>query len=121
MMRPEDFVPLLNGIRKRKQECFVVFTLDSGKRLIRRRIVFVGTLTGVLAHPREVFAPALHDRAASVTLAHNHPSGDPEPSSADISTTQSLIASGIILGIPVSDHIIVAGDVHLSFRQRGML
>lgn len=122
LVQAADYLPLLKGISTRRQECFYVFTLDSGMRLIRRRLVFKGSLTSVLAHPREVFAAALHDRAACVTVAHNHPSGDPTPSSEDIAVSQQLVGAGVLMGVRVSDHIIIArGGQYFSFRERGML
>ena len=121
LVKAADYRHLLAHIADLKQEHFLVLTLDSGHRLIKCHTVFIGTLTGVLSHPREVFAVAVEDRAAALVLAHNHPSGDTTPSSADIGTTQSLIAAGIIFGVPVIDHIIVARTRHFSFRERGMI
>jgi DNA repair protein RadC len=88
---------------------------------VARRVVTIGTLTQSLIHPREVFAGPLKDRAASVIIAHNHPSGDPEPSKADISSTQQLVAAGILLDIPLKDHFIVTKSSHFSFREHGLL
>ncbi len=107
----------LKFIRTKKQEYFVCLSLDSAQRLIARRVVTIGTLTSTLVHPREVFAGPLKDRAASVIIAHNHPSGDPNPSKYDIETTQQLIAAGIILGIHIRDHITITKRSHYSFRQ----
>jgi len=83
--------------------------------------VTIGTLTSSLVHPREVFAGPLKDRAASVIVAHNHPSGDPHPSHKDIEATQQLAAASILLGIPLRDHIIVAAEDYYSFRKNHML
>lgn len=107
----------LKFIRTKKQEYFVCLSLDSAQRLIARRVVTIGTLTSTLVHPREVFAGPLKDRAASVIIAHNHPSGDPSPSRHDIETTQQLIAAGIILGTHIRDHITITKTSHYSFRQ----
>ncbi|MGH9856244.1 MAG: JAB domain-containing protein, partial [Acidobacteriota bacterium] len=104
-----------------KQEHFIVLTLDSGHRLISRRVVFIGTVNSVQAHPREIFAPAIEDRASGVIVAHNHPSGDPTPSRDDITTTQQLVAAGLMLCIKLYDHIIIAGEEYFSFRAEGML
>jgi len=117
----EAVLARLKLIRNKKQEYFVCISLDAGSRLITRRVVTIGTLTQSLVHPREVFAGPLKDRAASIILAHNHPSGDSQPSKADISSTQQLIAAGILLGIHVDDHIIVAANQYYSFVQHGML
>jgi DNA repair protein RadC len=106
-----------NFIRNKKQEYFVCLSLDSAQRLIARRIVTIGLLDVSLAHPREVFAGPLKDRAASVIVAHNHPSGIANPSKADLKTTQQLVAAGILLGIPLDDHFVVARGGHYSFRE----
>lgn len=111
----------LNFIRNKKQEYFICLSLDSGQRLIARRTVTIGTLTSTLVHPREVFAGPLKDRAASVVIAHNHPSGDPSPSKHDIKTTQQLVAAGLILGISLSDHLIVAHTSRYSFKDHHLL
>lgn len=117
----KDVLACLDHFRDKQQEYFVCLSLDSGQRLIARRVVTVGLLDATLVHPREVFAGALADRAASVIIAHNHPSGDAEPSKADIKTTQQLAAAGQLLGIHLRDHIIVATKGHYSFRSRGMI
>jgi len=97
-----------------------VLSIDSGRRLINKRVVFIGTVDTVMAHPREVYAGAVADFATSIIVAHNHPSGDPTPSKQDIATTQQLIAAGQILGVKLLDHIIVAEERHYSFRGDGM-
>lgn len=117
----EDVLPYLKFIRTKKQEYILCLSLDSGNRLIARRVVTIGTLTSSLVHPREVFAGPLKDRAASVIVAHNHPSGDPHPSRKDIEATQQLVAAGILLGIPLRDHIIVTSDCYFSFSERYLI
>lgn len=104
---PEKAVEQLSDIRDKKQEHFVVMTLDGANRLIAKRIVTIGTLNASLVHPREVFADAITDRAASIIVAHNHPSGSTEPSRADIDLTNRLKEAGKILGISVLDHLII--------------
>jgi DNA repair protein RadC len=111
----------LGFIRNKKQEYFVCLSLDSGSRLIARRIVTIGLLNFSLAHPREVFAGPLKDRAASIVIAHNHPSGIAEPSKEDIATTQQLMAASQILGIPLCDHIIITAEGYCSLRKLGMI
>lgn len=108
-------------IRSKRQEYFICLSLDSAQRLIARRTVTIGTLTSTLVHPREVFAGPLKDRAASVVIAHNHPSDIVEPSKYDIETTQQLIAASILLGIHIDDHIIVTRSSYYSFKQRHLL
>jgi DNA repair protein RadC len=121
LLTTEDALPYLKFIRTKKQEYILCLSLDSGNRLIARRVVTIGTLTSSLVHPREVFAGPLKDRAASVIVAHNHPSGDPSPSRKDIEATQQLIAGGILLGIPMRDHIIVSKENYYSFRQNHLI
>src|SRR5580658_1646925 len=106
----EDVLSYLNFIRHKRQEYFLCLSLDSAGRVIRRRTVTIGLLDMSIAHPREVFSGPLKDRAASVIVAHNHPSGYPEPSKEDIKTTQQLVAAGQILGIRLQDHIILSRD-----------
>lgn len=111
----------LNFIRAKKQEYFVCLSLDSAQRLIARRVVTIGTLTSTLVHPREVFAGPLKDRAASIIVAHNHPSDMASPSKEDVKATQQLAASAQILGILLRDHLIIARKGHFSFRIHHLL
>ena len=105
---PEKAVEPLADIRDKKQEYFVCLTLDGANRLIAKRVVTIGTLTASLVHPREVFADAIADRAASIIVAHNHPSGSLEASQADKDVTNRLAEAGKLLGITtLNDHIIV--------------
>ena len=80
--------------------------------------VSVGTLTTSLVHPREVFGPAVRIGAAALIVAHNHPSGDPEPSAEDLAVTTRLIEVGKLLGIPVLDHLILGADDFVSLREQ---
>lgn len=121
LITAEDILSHFKFIRTKRQEYILCLSLDSGNRLITRRVVTIGTLTSSLIHPREVFAGPLKDRAASVIVAHNHPSGDPNPSGADISATQQLVAAGQILGLPVRDHFIVTKDDVFSFRTNQLI
>ena len=107
---PEKVVELLSDIRDKKQEYFVCLTLDGANRLITKRVVTIGTLTASLVHPREVFADAIADRAASIIVAHNHPSGSLEASQADREVTNRLRQAGELLGISLVDHIIITKD-----------
>lgn len=111
---PEKAVAQLADIRDKKQEYFVCLTLDGANRLIAKRIITIGTLTASLVHPREVFADAITDRAASIIVAHNHPSGSLEPSQADLEVTNRLAESSKLLGINLNDHIIVTSKSYRS-------
>ena len=104
---PEKAVEQLSDIRDKKQEYFVCMTLDGANRLIAKRIITIGTLNASLVHPREVFADAITDRAASIIVAHNQPSGNTNSSSADNEINVRLKQTGDILGIKLLDHFIV--------------
>lgn len=119
--RPEDTLLLLSDIRKKGQEHFVSFTLNGAGELINRRIVTIGLLNHSLVHPREVYADAITDRAASIIVAHNHPSGSLEPSSQDIAITAQLKEAGALVGIQLIDHIIVTKTSYVSMRERGLI
>ncbi|KQC05195.1 MAG: hypothetical protein APR53_08340 [Methanoculleus sp. SDB] len=119
--RPEDVKPLVADLIPKKQEHFICFTLNGAGELLERRTITVGLLNHSPVHPREVFADAIADRAASVVLVHNHPSGSPEPSAPDIAITRQLAEAGNLLGIAVLDHIIIAARGHVSLKERGIL
>ena len=104
----------LDNIRNKKQEHFALLTLDGARRLINNHIVTIGTLNSSMAHPREIFALAAEDRAASIIIAHNHPSGILEISEQDRKVTKVVKEAGELMGIPLDDHIIVAGDDYIS-------
>lgn len=116
-----DILPLLSDIAVHRQEHFIVLSLDTGRRLITKRVVFIGTINSMVVHPREIYAGAIEGFAAGIVVAHNHPSGDPTPSREDIATTQQLVAAGQILGVDLLDHVIVAGRRHYSFSANGLL
>jgi len=121
LLTEADILARLGDLRAKKQEYFVCLSLDGGQRLIAQRTITIGTLESVLAHPREVFADAVADRAACIVVAHNHPSGDASPSDQDITLTQQLASSGQLLGIPLADHLILAKTSHFSFRKNKLL
>lgn len=117
----QDILARLGDIRNKQQEYFICLSLDGGQRLIAQRTITIGTLDTVIAHPREIFSDAIADRAASIVVAHNHPSGDPKPSAKDITLTQQLVAAGQLLGIDLRDHIIVSKTDYFSCRQHHLL
>lgn len=119
--KPKDVLPLVEHLRSKKQEYFICMTLNGAGELIEQRIVTVGLLNHSPVHPREVFADAITDRAASVLFIHNHPSGSPEPSVQDIDITKRLCEAAEILGISVVDHIITAKRGYVSFKERGLI
>ena len=116
-----DAVAYFEGIRTMPQEVFAVMSLDGGNHPIRTRWVTVGLLDSNQVHPREVFADPISDRAASVLVAHNHPSGTLEASPEDVALTKRLVKAGELLGIRVLDHVIVTASGFLSLRQKGVM
>lgn len=103
------------------RERFAVFWLNSANRVLGFEIISEGILNSSLVHAREVFRGAIIVTSASIILAHNHPSENPEPSAEDIQVTRQLVETGKIIGIPVHDHIIFAGNSFTSFAERGLL
>ena len=101
-----------------EQEVFCLLLLDGKHRLRRQQLITVGTLTSSIVHPREVFRPAVREAAAAVIVAHNHPSGDPEPSREDLEVTRRLCAAGELLGIPLLDHVVLGDGSFVSLRDR---
>jgi DNA repair protein RadC len=102
-----------------EQECFVVIFLNARRKVLGHSLVTLGLLDTVLAHPRETFRAAIVLAAHSVVVAHNHPSGDPSPSEADIRLTRDLIRAGQLLKIEVLDHVVVGDSTHASLRELG--
>jgi DNA repair protein RadC len=102
-------------------EEFHVAVLDAQHRLERDVLVSRGILNSSLVHPREVFREAIAERAASIVLVHNHPSGDPSPSSDDRAITSQLVAAGRLLDIPIHDHVVIGRGRYVSFAEAGLL
>jgi len=118
---PADVDGLLRGrIANLDREHFVVVLLNTKNEVIEAPTISVGTLSSSLVHPREVFKPAIRASAASVVLAHNHPSGRVEPSREDREVTGRVAEAGGIIGIEVLDHVIV-GEGYFSMKEHGML
>tara|TARA_B100001939_G_scaffold136321_3_gene118391 strand:+ start:31441 stop:32061 length:621 start_codon:yes stop_codon:yes gene_type:complete len=103
---PEDAFQMIRNLGDRKQEHFLCMTINGAGELIQVHTVTIGLVNRTLIHPREVFAPALKDRAASIIVAHNHPSRNLEPSQEDREITRRLQDAGDLLGIPLLDHIV---------------
>ena len=120
-LTPASVYARLTSVRRARQEHFVVFCLNTRGEAFKRLVVTIGILNATLAHPREVFYPAIVHNAAGVVLAHNHPSGETEPSDEDIVMTGRLVEAGKLLGIDVLDHIIVAEESYTSFRDTGLM
>ena len=112
---------LIPRMRHLRTESFRVVLLNSANQVIRDVCVSDGSLNAVLIHPREVFRLAIAESAASIIVAHNHPSGNAEPSPEDITITKQLVEAGRIVDIRVLDHLIIAGNTYTSFVERGLL
>lgn len=112
---------LLSEMRDYDREHFMVLYLDRKGGLIVKEDVSIGGLHSSIVHPREVFKTAVKRSAASVILAHNHPSGDPSPSRDDIDITRRLIEAGQIMGIEVLDHVVIGDNRYCSFKEKGLI
>jgi DNA repair protein RadC len=110
---------LLPMYGNRPVEQFGVLLLDTKHRVMRTVLLSVGTLDASIVHPREVFGAAAAAGAAALVLFHNHPSGDPKPSKDDIELTRRLVAVGVLMGIEVVDHVILADVRYYSFKEEG--
>lgn len=117
----QEALPCFEAIRTMPQEVFAVMSLNGANHPIKTRWVTVGLLDASQVHPREVFADPITDRAASVILAHNHPSGALEASPEDIALTKRLVKAGELLGIKVLDHLIVTSSGFVSLKQEGVM
>lgn len=109
------------SLRDLKHELFKVILLDAKNTVLKEATISEGSLTLSIVHPREVFALAIREAAAGVIFLHNHPSGDPAPSSEDRQLTDRLVAAGTLLGIRVLDHVIVGDGRYVSFADEGWL
>jgi DNA repair protein RadC len=119
---PEAVVKAIRAsIKDKAKEHFKLILLNPRNKIIGISTISIGTLNASLVHPREVFKDAIVHSAASVVLAHNHPSGDPEPSEDDLTITKRLTEAGKILGVEVIDHIIVGKNGFFSFKEKGLI
>ena len=118
---PSDVLPFVRDISDKRQEHFVCLALNGANEVIGNRVVTVGLLNSNQVHPREVFSDPIVDRAASIILVHNHPSGDTEPSQEDIAITKRLVEAGELLGIKIHDHVIVSKNGYTSMKERGVI
>lgn len=117
----KDAIAHLTDLRNLKKEHFVALYINARNKLTHKEVVSVGTLTANLVHPREVFEPAMIRAATDIVIAHNHPSGDPEPSNADLEITKRLVEAGKLMGIKVLNHIIITKENYFSFKDKGLI
>jgi len=122
MHNPESiFLYLKDQLELKTQEHLIGLFLNTKGELIKKETIFVGSLNMSVVHPREIFKKAVQVSAASMVIAHNHPSGDPSPSKQDIDITKRLVKSGLMMDIEILDHIIVGQNKYFSFKEHGML
>lgn len=114
----DRYIPQL---RNAKKEVFRSLLLNTKNCIIREVTISEGSLSASIVHPREAFAPAIKESAASIIFVHNHPSGDPAPSPEDLEITRRLVEVGALVGIKVLDHVIVGDNQHFSFRDENLL
>lgn len=120
--KPEDLYSLLKEkILNFHKEYFLVASLDNRNKIISIDTISIGTLTSSLIHPRETFEVAIRNHAAAIIICHNHPSGELKPSEDDLAVTDNLVKAGKLLGIEVSDHLIIAKDGYFSFREKKII
>jgi len=118
---PADVLPLLADIREQQREHFLCLYLNARNQLIHKEVISIGSLSASIVHPREVFRSAVACAAASIILAHNHPSGDATPSPDDLELTRRLAQAGELMGIEVLDHLIISAMDYVSLKERGTL
>ncbi len=117
----KDVLPLVADIAGKQQEYFLCISPNGANEVIEKRVVTMGLLDKTPVHPREVFADVIADRAAAVIFAHNHPSGELQPSEADLRVHDQLTEAGKILGLRVLDHVIATRKGYYSFQEAGLI
>ena len=118
---PTETIPMLADIKDERKEFFVCLYLNARNQVIHKEVISIGSLSASIVHPREVFTVAVAHHAASIILAHNHPSGDVSPSKDDIDLTHRLREAGLIMGIEILDHIIIASGDFVSLKETGIV
>lgn len=117
----EDVYEIVKNMQYLKKEYLRGLYINTRYRIIHDEILSIGSLDSSILHPRDIFRPALEYNAYGVILAHNHPSGEIEPSSSDIETTKQVIHAGTLLQIPLMDHIIVGSENYFSFNKNNLM
>ena len=118
---PEQVEAYLSELKTAAQEVFIVIALNAKNRVIEKHLISLGTVNSTLVHPRECFRALIQSGASATILAHNHPSGDPTPSTEDRVITNRLKEASELLGIRLLDHIVIGRDGFFSFVDEGLL
>lgn len=120
VMKPLDIAKLMRELTENeKREIFVAFLLNTKNKILTAHVISIGSLNASIVHPREILKPAITHSAASIILAHNHPTGDPTPSREDIEFTRRFAKCGDLIGIEVLDHVVVGDKTHVSLKEAG--
>jgi len=117
----KDVVAQFSYLREKQREHLTALYLNARNEVVFKKHLFVGTLDANICHPREIFKHALEKNSASVILVHNHPSGDPTPSKADLEITKRIQEAGKIMGIDVLDHVIISKNKIFSFKEKKLI
>ena len=117
----KDVIAQFSYLREKQREHLGALYLNARNEVVFKKHLFVGTLDANICHPREIFKYAVEQNAASVILIHNHPSGDPTPSKADLEITKRIKEAGKIMGIEVLDHVIISKHKIFSFKEKGLI
>jgi DNA repair protein RadC len=119
---PEDVAALfMEDMRYETKEMLRILLLNAGNEMMGKELISIGNITGSIVDPRDVFKPAVKRGAASIVLVHNHPSGNPGPSEADISVTERIVEAGRILDIEVLDHLIIGDGEFISMKREKLM
>jgi DNA repair protein RadC len=118
---PHDAYEYLKDMQYLTQENFVVIGLNTKNQVTFRETIFIGSLNSSIVHPREVFKPLIKKSCASGIVAHQHPSGNPEPSREDLEVTKRLVECGRIIGIDILDHIVIGHQRFISLKEKGLM
>jgi DNA repair protein RadC len=117
----KDVVAQFSYLREKQREHLAALYLNARNEIVFKKHLFVGTLDANICHPREIFKYAIEKNAASIILVHNHPSGDPEPSKADLEITKRIQEAGKIMGIDLLDHVIISKNKIFSFKEKKLI
>lgn len=119
---PEQiYLFLKDQVELKTQEHLIGLYLNTKGELIKKRILFIGTLNSSVIHPREIFKHAVLHSAASMVIVHNHPSGDPSPSNSDIEVTKIIHKNSMMMDIELLDHVIIGRNRYFSFKEKGII
>lgn len=121
ILKPQDLYLQIRHYGQKMQEVFLAVALNGAHEVLATTLVSLGTVSQSLVHPREVFAPAIEKRASALIVAHNHPSGNLNPSDEDLEVTERIKKAGALLGIPLLDHLIFSENGCYSMLQHDQL